>query len=97
VPLLLESNEGVGPADQTIPGAKAGKQLLLAAQHRVVGGLGYCLEQVILVGKVVVELAARRRRPGPDVVQAGRPGPLGSTVSRSPLPVGRQRAEDTRP
>ena len=74
--LFLEGHEGVGPADHAVPGAEAGEEFLLSAEHDVVGGLGDGFEQVVLVVEVVVELAARRRRPGPDVVQAGRGRPF---------------------
>ena len=76
VALDLEGDEGVGPAHQSVPGAEAGEQVLLAVEHDVVGGLGHRFEQVVLVVEVVVELAARRRRPGADLVQARPPMPL---------------------
>src|SRR5580658_5458860 len=70
-PLMLQLDEGVGPALQAGPAAETGEQGALAFEDAVVGGLGHGAEQVGLVVEVVVELAARRRGALPDIVQAG--------------------------
>ena len=69
--LHLELDEGVCPSHQSVPRAELGEEVTLALEDGFIGGVGHRPHQVGLVVKVVVELAARCRRAGTDLIQAG--------------------------
>ena len=73
---FLEGHECVGPSNQSVPGVEVGEEVALAVENGVVGGIGDGQQQVVLVIEVVVELAARGRRPGADLIQARPERPL---------------------